>query len=235
MLLIQHIRNRSNTNTQIRIVKRGTQLYSFLWTLLALLFSPSPFLCVSLFTWKHFLPETPRGHIWRTETQLSFSFQSSITTLSGLAPTLWQPACSCPSYFNSILWRFQLLVQTQGPPALSSPSLQTYSLSYCSLCLLHTTNSPGSCFLMWTGSSSSVFKNKDFILLREKDSADETHFQKCQIPNASCSSFGGQHWCIGYTIIAANLDRKKDKQPRGELQRNLQDGRTDKPRRRRPH
>lgn len=83
-----------------------------------------------------YLPETPRGHIWRIETQLSFSFQSSITTSSDLAPTLWQPACSCPSYFNSILWRFQLLVHTQGPPALSFPSLQTYSLSYFSLCLL---------------------------------------------------------------------------------------------------
>lgn len=216
-------------HTHIRIVKRGIELYSFLWTLLALLSSTSPFLCVSLFTQKHFLPETPRGHIWRIETQLSFSFQSSITTSSDLAPTLWQPACSCPSYFNSILWRFQLLVHTQGPPALSFPSLQTYSLSYFSLCLLPHIQLPRILLL-------GVDRILQFCIQKQRfHSPEEKGFCRPNIFRNAKFQLLPAHPLEDNTGVQVTPQQQQTQTERGELQRNLQDGRTDKPRKHWPH
>jgi hypothetical protein len=45
--------------------------------------------------------------------------------VSSVSPSAFkQPACRCPSYLISICWRLHLLVQTQGPPCLSSLSVQ---------------------------------------------------------------------------------------------------------------
>lgn len=223
------------TNTHTRIVKRGTQLYSFLLTLLALLSSPSPFLCVSLFTQKHFLPEIPRGYIWRTETQLSFSFQSSITNSSGLTLILWQPACSCPSYFNSILWRLQLLGQTQGPPALSSPTVQTYSLSYCSLRLLPHIQLPRILLLGVDRILQFCIQKQRFHSPEEKGICKPNAFFK--MLNSSCFLLILWRTTLVYRFHhnSSKPRQKERQQPRGELQRSLHDGRTDKPRKHWPN